>query len=253
MKLIISLATLVWLTALTTPAQAGWLIADYQLNSSFTDNLGGPSMVGAGGILSPTGYTFRGGQLPDVAAVISPTDYSVELLVSLTPAGERKPRDVIKNQTENADPVKSGGLPGAQAPTGITPGVPTRLVLTRDGSTGAVTGYVDGSEAFTFLDSKDLAMFDNPNGLSRTFQLLWDHTSGDAPLAATVGSLEAVRLYDGALTADQVQSLSVGAPPPVRDLAAVPAPGNLLLGALGAAGLLLGGRRWRLAGAVRMG
>src|SRR4051794_9620266 len=111
LKSVVIVGALAWLVTSNSPASAGWITCDYNLNGTFTDSLGGPSLVVTDGTLGSTGYMFRGGLLPGVAAVISPTDYSVELLVCLTPDGLRKSGNGFKLQAEDARPVKSDGLP----------------------------------------------------------------------------------------------------------------------------------------------
>src|SRR4051794_3466815 len=57
----------------------------YELNGTFADTFGGPSMVPVGsGALGPFGYTYAPGEGPNVSGVINPTNYSIEMYFSIT-------------------------------------------------------------------------------------------------------------------------------------------------------------------------
>ncbi len=123
--------------------------------------------------------------------------------------------------------------------------MPTHVVLTRNGSTQEVAGYVNGTRVFAFIDCLNQATFDGPNDLYRAVQLVRENTRGGSGSGIDGALLDYVRLYDGALTPAQVENLYAVERTSGHDMPAVPAPANLLLGAIGAVGLFLGHRRHR--------
>ncbi len=86
---------------------------------------------------------------------------------------------------------------------------PARLVLTLDGSTGDVVGYVDGTQEISFTDSGNDAVFSAANGIIRFFED--DNVTGGRESSAGVATQ--IAIYDGALTADEVAQL--GGPSPI--------------------------------------
>ena len=80
-----ALAILAFLTV-DSQVDAATVTHIYDLNGSFADGLGGPAMVGAGGSLGPTGYSFASnpGQGPNLSNAINP---STLLLLSTGLAG----------------------------------------------------------------------------------------------------------------------------------------------------------------------
>jgi hypothetical protein len=96
------------------------------------------------------------------------------------------------------------------------------VVLTRDGATNLVTAYVNGQQRFSFYDNGSLA---SPPGQSNKLGLFLDDTSG---AQSSGGTLNYLRVFNGALTANEVNALYLGGPP-----AAVPEPSTFGLVAIG--------------------
>jgi hypothetical protein len=86
-------------------------------------------------------------------------------------------------------------------------------VLTRDDATDIVRGYVNGVEAWNFVDSTGAAVFSGPNQIMRFFQD--DNVSGQAE--ARGGFLDHIRIHNHVLTGAQVAALETAPtlnPPP---------------------------------------
>ena len=60
------------------------LIHDYELNNSYADILGGPSLVPNGGTLEASGYTLAANQGLSLSNAIDPNNYSIQMGVSLS-------------------------------------------------------------------------------------------------------------------------------------------------------------------------
>src|SRR5262249_4333756 len=103
-----------------------------------------------------------------------------------------------------------------------------RVVLTRDNASGALVGYVNGSQQFSFMDSSNLGVFDAANNIMRFFQ----DDSFTGGIEASPGFVDRIAIYDNALSGGQVAAL--GGPGP---LLATPEPGTTLLTALAGAGV----------------
>jgi hypothetical protein len=90
---------------------------------------------------------------------------------------------------------------GSSSPPPIVPNTYVHVVLTREAA-GQVVGYVDGNEEITFADSVGDAVF-QPGSNVRFFK-------DDAVVGGeeSAGAVSRIRVYDGALTAAEVASIS---------------------------------------------
>ncbi|MBA4066458.1 MAG: hypothetical protein C0501_22650 [Isosphaera sp.] len=224
---------------LAAPGQAA-LIHQYRLDGSFADDLGGPSLVPAGGVLGPTSYAFgpnQGLSLSNALPGTANATYSIELVFRFnTLTGFRKIIDFQNRASDNGFYTLDTALnffPQATGPDGaFALNTDARVVLTRNDLTDQVVGYVNGVPQFTFVDVGNIAVFGTPN---RIINFFIDDTvvTGEA----SGGVVDLIRIYDTALTGAEVAAL-------VNPGAAVPEPASVVLLAAGAAGVV-GYRRRR--------
>lgn len=184
-------------------AQAA-LIHDYELNGTFADSLGGPPMVSGGGTLGATGYTFAAGQGPNLSNAIPASNYSIEVGVALDDtSGYRKLIDFKNLTDDNGLYNLDTSLDFFRDPEIIGPagafanGVQVTVLLTRNGATGEVIGYVNGVQQFSFIDSAGDATFTAANNI---IQFLIDDTQTGGR-EASGGFLDFVRIYDAPIGA----------------------------------------------------
>jgi hypothetical protein len=189
-------------------AQAATLSHLYGLNNTFADSFGGSSLVANGGALAGGGgYTFAANQGPSLSNAINANDYSILLDYSFsTTSGYRKIID-FKNLIPDTGlynlSTNLNFFPVATGSTIIGDNTPVRLVLTRDGITKQTTGFFNGVQQFTFIDSGDLASFTGPNNIINFFQD--DNATGRGE--ASGGFLRQAAIYDGALDSTAVANL----------------------------------------------
>ena len=122
---------------------------------------------------------------------------------------------------------------GGSFPVGTT----LPLVLTRNGATSTFTAYVNGAQAFSFVDGSSLSVFSAPANVIWFFR---DDVIQNAEAAP--GTVDELRIWDGALSASEVADAFASVTQPV---ATVPLPSSVLLLCTGLAGLLLQRRRAR--------
>ncbi len=193
-------------------AQAATLTHQYGLNNTLTDSFGGPSLVANGGTLvAGGGYSFAANQGPSLSNAISQNDYSILLDFSLATSsatdGYKKIID-FKNLTVDSGAYTFQGKlaffnTGLSGSTVVGNNNPVRVVLTRNGSTGQTTGYLNGVQQLTFTDSTNLATFTASNNIINFFQD--DAATGGRE--ASAGFLNNVAIYNGALSASEVAGL----------------------------------------------
>jgi len=186
------------------------LTHDYRLDGSFTDDLGGPALVPAGGTLNPTNYSFGPNQGLSLSnGLIDSANYSIEMIFNLS--DESKFLDFkdlgsdngIYNYNDKLEfypgPIgRQIGQPGA-----IPAGTDVHLVVTRDSSSNRFVGYVDGVQQISFTDSSGDAIF---SAASNIIQFFKDDVAFADP--ASAGVVNRIRIYDGVLTPSEVAALS---------------------------------------------
>ena len=236
------------------PARAQVLLGEFSLKGNLNNNVpGGPSLVpvsfnGISGQITALGYVFTANQgLTFTSSALNPTSYSIELSFNFTTvSGYTKIAD-FQNLSSDAGFYQLNGSLNFYGAGNIATAIQTDfiggstvdVVLTRDGATGTVVGYVNGvngQQRFTFVDSSNFAVVATP---SNTFNFLVDDFRTSQGEASS-GTLNYLRVFNGALTSNQVSALfAAGAP------SAVPEPATVWLLALGALGLLARARVWR--------
>jgi hypothetical protein len=152
----------------------------YTLNNTYADSNGGPSLVpvsnGGTGTLSTSGYTFGKDQGLSLSNAI-PTGgtFSIDLTFSLTDlSGYKKLIDFHNLTTDDGLYLLNGQLnffpvTGSPGPTVLAANQSVTVDLTRDGTTKLVTGSINGVQQFSFTDTTNLAVFDQPGGLAYFF------------------------------------------------------------------------------------
>jgi hypothetical protein len=217
----------------------------YDLNGSYADAFGGPSLVPNSGTLNSTNYTFGMNQGLSLSNALSNNaTYSILLDFSFTDLnGYKKIVDFQNratdtglynlNTTLNFYNVTSG------PPAAFVPNLVERLVITRDAS-NQFTGYINGVQQLTFADSTSLGVFSTPTTNIINFFIDDAVTNGEA----SAGLVDRIALYGSALTAAQVRELGVpseisGPTPPNT----VPDAGSTLMMLGGAFGTLVNLKR----------
>ncbi len=182
------------------------LTHDYRLDGSFTDDLGGPALVPAGGTLNPTNYSFGPNQGLSLSnGLIDSANYSIEMIFNLS--GESKFLDFKDLGSDNGiynfiDKLEF--YPGQIGPPGAIPAdTDVHLVVTRDSSSNRFVGYVDGVQQISFTDSSGDAIF---SAASNIIQFFKDDVVFADP--ASAGVVNRIRIYDGVLTPSEVAALS---------------------------------------------
>lgn len=218
---IIALLGGAWLLANTNQVTraAASLVADYRFNNSRASSVGSaPALVdlGANSFASETVdattcnvLTFAQGSGLALATngLIAADTYSLVILFRFeTTSGYRKIVD-FKNGTEDYGLYNlSQYLRFYTDASGVNQvfqdNAYAQVVLTRDGATKQVTGYVDGAQEIQFTDTNDRALIDANNTL-RFF--IDDTITGGGE--ASAGAVARLRVYDDVLTPGEVSAL----------------------------------------------
>jgi hypothetical protein len=221
-------------------ARAAVLIHEYALRGSLADNRGNSPLAAIGGQITALGYIFAANQSLTLSSpVLNSSSFSLELSFRFDAiGGYRKIADFhdrgddtgfyALNANLNFYPVVTAG------PSDFLPDTDVHVVLTRDGITNVVTGYVNGQQRFTFNDTGPLATLTSPDRKLTLFAD--DFATGQGEAAG--GTVNYVRVFNGALTATEVSALYAAGPPLV-----VPEPATHML--LGLGGVVLLGSRFR--------
>ncbi len=148
----------------------------------------------------------NGLRLSPTTRAVSNNTYTIVALFELNFVnGFRRVVDFKSGTSDNGLYLQSGLLrffPSVQGTTPVAANAYVQVALTRDAA-GTVVGYVNGVQQFSFSDASNHAVIDTSNAL-RFFK---DNTSGGAGGEESAGSVARIRLYDSALTAEQVAAL----------------------------------------------
>ena len=217
---------------------------DYQLNGNLLDALGGPALVDLGGTVEASGYSFGANEgLKLMDGLADTSDYSIEFLAqysSLLVDDFEKMVDFQNLTDDQGLYIEDIGADNilrfydfATGTDAVLAGEDFHVVLTRNGATGDTMGYLDGVLQWMFTDD-GIPAAAVPGGNILHF-FVDDTVTGQSE--AQPGSVDFIRIYDGALTGSEVEILAEGGdlelPPPPS----APEPTTLLLLGLGLAGL----------------
>lgn len=192
------------------------LVHQYRLDGSYADDLGGPALVPAGGVLGATSYAFEPNQgLSLENALIDADNYTIETIFNFAEtSGYRKIID-FKDQAAdrglyNLNSALNFYLSASGTATVFTPNVDVRLIVTRDATTNQFIGYINGVQQISFADTAEHAVFSGTNNIMRFFT---DDTATSGE--ASSGVVDAIRIYDAPLNPNQVAAL--GGPGPIPE------------------------------------
>ena len=180
----------------------------YSLNGTLADTFGGPSLVAIGSPAAAleggaSGYRFdpAGEGFSLTNALTNPGVYSVELrfLFDVT-SGYRKVID-FQNLTQDQGFYNLSGTAvyfteTSGPPNAFTAGQFAHVVITRS-ATNVFSAYVDGTLDLSFTDASNKAVF-----AGNVINFLRDDMSQNSEHSS--GFVDYVRIYDEALTAQQV-------------------------------------------------
>ena len=238
---ILALAIGSWLPALL-PAQVilPSPTREYLFSGNLNDTNGGPALISQGGSVTSGTYVFgvnQGLLLTDPS--LNTNSYTIELSFSFdTIGGFRRVLDFKNRGSDTGLYAFSQSLNFfnlvTAAEADFTVDQFLHVVLTRDGATQLVSGYVNGQPRFSFADPGGLAIISGPN--QELFFFVDDLAVANE---ASAGAVDFIRLYNHPFSSAQVLALFQNGPP-----SAVPEPSTLHLGLLGL-GLLALRQDWR--------
>ncbi len=253
-------ALMVGLTAVLIPAAHADLIATYTFNNTLNALQPG---VGALTAVDPLGtsdfetatvfgndqttYHFDGAATPvddqgglqfDTTGLISPNEYSVEMVVELTGStGWRRLLDSLDRQSDDGlyiDPSNNlDSFPSGGAGSPFTANTFFDIFVTVD-PTNTVTGYFSGVQQFSETStSLDIA--------TNTLGFFLDNVVGGGQGEWSSGNVALIKVFNTALTSDQVAAETAD---PFQGTT-TPEPGTLMLTLVAATGIAVRIRRAR--------
>ena len=206
----------------------------YSFDRDLSDSAGHIALQSLGGTVANGVYTFPANQgLLLVDPAINASTYTIEAWFKFdTVSGYRRILD-FRNRTSDTGLYNlSGSLNFYGATTAsvsdFVAGQLMHVVVTRLAETGEFAGYVNGQLRLAFTDTSSLATLSGPE--KQLYFFTDDNAVGNE---VSSGSVDFIRLYDQALSGEQVLSLyNTGAPTAVPEPAtwAMLASGALLVG-----------------------
>ncbi len=183
-----------------------------------SDALGGPALTGFGGgfgtaAYGASGYSFAANQGLALEGAVPQSVYTIDFVVALDETtGYRRLVDFKNllsdtglynlNTSLNFYNVATG--PGAAFSVGEL----ARVTITRDAG-GTFSGYVNGVQQISFVDSAGLGEFTGPSQIA--YFMRDDNAVSNE---ASAGFVDYIRIYDVALDASEVAGLSNPVPEP---------------------------------------
>jgi hypothetical protein len=215
------------------PATAANLVANFQLNGTLADALGGPALTNNGGTLGPNGISFGLNQGPSLGGFNNTQNFSVIIGFSFDSlSGFRKILDFKNRSSDNGLYNLSNSLNfypfSATVNNQFQVGVLHRVVFTRDANANVIS-YVDGNNGLSFVDSNaDATIGSVLNFFNDDFVVQGE---------ASTGFVDYIQIYDGALTNQQI----------IDGIIPEPASWAMLIAGFGLVGATLRRRRAALA------
>jgi Concanavalin A-like lectin/glucanases superfamily/PEP-CTERM motif len=217
----------------SVPANAA-VIGDFRLDGDLTNQAGGALMLANNGAtLGATGLTFAANQGPTISGFSNPAAYSVELAFSFDAvSGYRKILDFQNRASDAGLYVLNSALnfyPVTTGPAGdFVAGQISTVVLTHDGTSTA--GYVNGVQRWSFTGGANSLA-----NITSVLELLRDDFATGQGEASS-GFVDYVRVYDTALSGDEVIGLTP--PGPVNGPVPEPATWAMMLFGFGLIGTM---------------
>jgi len=217
--------------SLASLAEAATLTHLWTLDGTNADSAGSTPITFNEPGSGPTGFYF-GSNLGLSAYGAMPTSgYSIDMTFDFDDvSGYNKVVDFKNKASDTGLYVYHGALyfyNVAIGPQVVTGNQTFRLTLTRDDATNQVAGYINGALQFSFVDVSGLAVFSATDAVAHFFQ-------DDGQHEYDSGFVDYIRVFDGALTADEVAALTN----PVTPAVPLPAAGWLLVAGIGAIGAM---------------
>ena len=189
-------------------SSAATMIHDYQFNGNLNDQLGGPSLVGLGGTVTATTYDFGRGQgLALSNALPNPGNYTIALNFEFSEIFVYDRILEFKNLQSDYGFYSLRGMPTFYPGYLLQrelffQGAMNEFVVTRNGGTAQVSAYLNGELVLSFNDALGYTVFTGPGGIIHFFQ---DEVGGPE---SSAGSVDRIRIFDEALSANEVRSLN---------------------------------------------
>jgi hypothetical protein len=204
------LKALLLLCAGALSAHAG-LIDDFRFQGNLNDSLSAATLTGLGGTTTATSYNFAANQGLSLSNPGITGTYTIAFLASLTDTGGYRRLVDFQNLTSDTGLYNLNGnldffniTNGSGSP--ITANTPFTVAITRDATTNTFVGYVNGTSAFSFVDSTSLGVFSS--NIAYFFR-----DDNAVPGEASGGSVSRIEIWNNALNADQVGALRLGSSP----------------------------------------
>jgi MYXO-CTERM domain-containing protein len=193
----------------------------YLMNDA-SDLLGGPALTTLGGDFTTQAgrYSFGANQGLSLENAVNASVYTIDFVFNFDlVSGYRRLID-FKALTSDTGLYNYGSqlkfYNEATGPDSVFAiATDARVTLTRDAA-GVLTGYVNGLLQFQFNDTAGLSQFSGANQIAYFFRDD-NAVSGEA----SAGSIDYLRIYDTALSANEVANLTSPVPEPATGLLAL--------------------------------
>lgn len=224
---------------------ASVLIHDYQFQNNLNDSVGNVALIGDGGNVGSGNYAFNANQGLTLSDALPNGDsYSIALNFNFsTLNGWQKIVDFSDRGPDTGfysyyTPIwslfdNSNIRSGADA---LQTNTDAEVVVTRDASSNLFSAYLNGVLQYEYLDSAKTAAF---NPANHNIMHFFEDDSATGFSEAGAGTVNSIRIWDSALTANEVANIN-----------AVPIPSTfiLLASGLSSLGWLAGRRKIKAAG-----